>query len=231
MDYEYIKINIDKININKYKYNIYECILRILDPEICLLNYNDINIRSNILKKKLANELITNSIYKKFDFDLKKQKDIIYNFLTSNNINAEVSNNIIKYISIYLNINILILYNNLYRFVNKYNENINTIILIEKEKNKKFNSYIYEKNNLDKVFFNNIEIFNIINLYNINNEIIIDDNISFDTQFNKIKKYNLKKIYEICKFYKINIYLDVNNSKVKTKKKLFEELYNILYNK
>ena len=55
-------------------------------------------------------------------------------FLISSNINVPVSNNIIKYISIYLNVNILILYNNLYKFVNIYNENAKTIILIEKEK-------------------------------------------------------------------------------------------------
>ena len=142
---EYIKKEIYQIVKNKYKYNIYECILRIVDNEICLLNFRDINIKSNILKKKLANDLVLNNLHKKFDYDLKKQKDVIYNFLISSNINVPVSNNIIKYISIYLNVNILILYNNLYRFVNIYNENIKTIILIEKEKDKKYYPYIYQK--------------------------------------------------------------------------------------
>lgn len=229
MDYEYIKKEIDKIYKNKYNYNIYECILRILDVEICLLHFKDINVKSNILKKKLANDLILNNIYKKFDYDLRKQKDIIYNFLISNNINTIVSNNIIRYISIYLNMNILIIYNNLYRFVNKYNENIKTIILIEN--NDKFTPYIYQKNNLYERFFKNNDIMNIINLYNINYEIIIDDNVLFNTQFNKIKKYNLEELYNVCKFYKINLYLDDNNTKMKTRKLLFEELYNILYNK
>ena len=80
-------------------------------------------------------------------------------------------------------------------------------------------------------FFNNDDIIDIIKLYNINNEIIIDDNVLFNTQFNKIKKYDLNKIIEICKFYKINIYLDDKNIKKKSKKKLFKELYDILYNK
>ena len=229
MDYKYIKIEINKIVKNKYSYNIYESILRVLDPEVSLLFYKDINIKSNILKKKLANDLILNSLYKRFDFDLKKQKDLIYNFLISNNINTPVSNNIIKYISIYININILIINNNLYRFINGYNEKINTIILIEKDE--KFCPYIYQKDNLYVPFFNNSDTFNIIKLYNLNHEIIIDDNILFDTQFNKIKKYNITKIYDICKFYKINIYGDSDCVKIKPKKKLFEELYNILYNK
>ena len=228
---EYIKKEINQIVKNKYKYNIYECILRIIDNEICLLNFKDINIKSNILKKKLANDLVLNNLHKKFDYDLKKQKDIIYNFLISSNINLPITNNIIKYISIYLNVNILIIYNNLYRFVNIYNENIKTIILVEKEKDVKYYPYIYEKNNVTKEIFNNDDIIDIIKLYSINNEIIIDDNVSFNTQFNKLKKYDLNKIIEICKFYKMNIYLDDKNTKIKPKKKIFEELYDILYNK
>ena len=228
---EYIKKEIDINTKNKYKYNMYECILRTVDPEISLLNFTDINIRSNVLKKKLANDLVLNNLHKKFDFDLKKQKDIIYNFLISSNINVPITNNIIKYISIYLNINILIINNNLYRFVNTYNENIKTLILIEKEKDKKYYPYTYQKNNENKRFFNNNEISSIIELYDINYEIIIDDNVAFDTQFNKIKKYDLTKIYDICKFYKMNIYSDDKNTKLKTKKTLFEELYYILYNK
>lgn len=228
---EYIKKDINQIIKNKYKYNIYECILRILDNEICLLNFTDINIRSNILKKKLANDLVLNNLHKKFDFDLKKQKDILYNFLISSNINVPITNNIIKYISIYLNVNILIIYNNLYRFVNIYNENIKTIILIEKEKDKKYYPYIYQKNNEMRKFFDDDDINDIKKLYNISNEIIIDDNVPFNTQFNKIKKYDLNKLIEVCKFYKMNVYLDKKNIKLKSKKILFEELYDILYNK
>ena len=71
---EYIKKEIYKVAKNKYKYNIYECILRVVDPEICLLNFTDINIRSNILKKKLANDLVLNNLHKKFDYDLKKKR-------------------------------------------------------------------------------------------------------------------------------------------------------------
>lgn len=228
---EYIKKDINQIIKNKYKYNIYECILRILDNEICLLNFTDINIRSNILKKKLANDLVLNNLHKKFDYDLKKQKDIIYNFLISSNINVPITNNIIKYISIYLNVNILIMYNNLYRFVNIYNENIKTIILIEKEKDKKYYPYIYQKNNEMRKLFDDDDINDIKKLYNITNEIIIDDNVPFNTQFNKIKKYDLNKLIEVCKFYKMNVYLDEKNIKLKSKKILFEELYDILYNK
>mgnify|MGYP001323358313 FL=1 len=51
---EYIKKEIDLNTKNKYKYNMYECILRIVDPEISLLNFTDINIRSNVLKKKIS---------------------------------------------------------------------------------------------------------------------------------------------------------------------------------
>lgn len=228
---EYIKKDINQIIKNKYKYNIYECILRILDNEICLLNFTDINIRSNILKKKLANDLVLNNLHKKFDYDLKKQKDIIYNFLISSNINVPITNNIIKYISIYLNVNVLIIYNNLYRFVNIYNEDLKTIILIEKEKDKKYYPYIYQKNNEMKKFFDDDNINDIKKLYNISYEIIIDDNVPFNTQFNKIKKYDLNKIIEVCKFYKMDVYVDDKNTKLKSKKILFEELYNILYNK
>ena len=71
---EYIKKEINQIVKNKYKYNIYECILRIVDNEICLLNFRDINIKSNILKKKLANDLVLNNLHKKFDYDLKTKR-------------------------------------------------------------------------------------------------------------------------------------------------------------
>jgi hypothetical protein len=225
MDYKYLYNEINQYNKNKYKYNIYEAILRLLDIDICLLSIKDINIKSTILKNKLANDLISKKFYKLFDYNLKKQKNIIYTFLTSNNIHMDISNNIIKYISIYLNLNILLIKNNLYRFINEYNIYHNTIILIQKEN--KFIPYIYSYNNIYINFFNNIYIQEIIKLFNFNYEIIIDDNIPFSIQFNKIKKYKLENIYNICSHYNIDLYDNLKN--LKTKKYLFEELYNILY--
>ena len=231
MNYKLLYNEIEKYNKNKYKNNIYESILRILDKDICLLSNKEINIKSNIFKNKLANDLLSKKLYKLFDYNLKKQKNIIYTFLISNHINVDIFNNILKYISIYLNLNILLLKNNLYRFVNEYNSSINTIILIEKEN--KFIPYIYNNNNIYINYFNDIHIKEIIKLYNINYEIIIDDNVSFSSQFNKIKKYKLEDIYNICSYYNINLYNNNNNNnnikKFKSKKILFDELYKILY--
>ena len=47
------------------------------------------------------------------------------------------------------------MYNNLYRFVNIYNENIKTMILIEKIK---IYPYIYQKNNEMRKFFDDDDI-------------------------------------------------------------------------
>lgn len=223
MNYNNIKNKINKI---KYFYNIYECILKIIDKDINLYDKNTINEKSHIFKIKLANDLLLKHIYKKFDYKLKKQKNLIYNFLTINHINAKINNNIIRYISIYLNLNILIIKNNLYRFVNIYNKELNTIILIENNNNR-YNPFIYITNNIYKNIFIDEEIIEILKLYNYNYEIIIDDNEEIDIEFNRIKKYNLEYLYKVCDYYNINIFYNTN--KKKTKKQLFEELYNILY--
>lgn len=225
MNYQIIYEEINKLNKNKYKYNIYETILRLIDIDINLCDRNLIKERTHIFKIKLANDLITHKIYKKFNFNLKKQKNFIYNYLTSQPTNSKINYNIIKYISIYLNLNILIIKNNLYNFINDYNENINTLIIIDKM-NSLFNGYNYK----NKTIFNNKEITELLKFYKKNYEIIIDDNIEFDSQFNKIKKYDLDTLYNVCNFYNINIYDNYNKIKKKSKAKLYEELYNILNN-
>jgi len=223
MDYK--KIYNDIEYYKKRFSNIYECILKILDKEINLLERREINEKSIIFKNKLGNDLLNKKIYKLFDYNLKKQKNIIYTFLISNNIYVKVPNIILEYISIYLNCNILIIKNKLYRFINNYDENKKSIILIEKED--KYMEYIYKTNEIYKELFDDNDIKNIIKNFNINYEIIINEYILFSTQFNKIKKKTLDEIENICKFYNIELY---NNNKKKNRKDLLNELYDILYN-
>ena len=223
MDYK--KIYNDIEYYKKRFSNIYECILKILDKEINLLERREINEKSIIFKNKLGNDLLNKKIYKLFDYNLKKQKNIIYTFLISNNIYVKVPNIILEYISIYLNCNILIIKNKLYRFINNYDENKKSIILIEKED--KYMEYIYKTNEIYKELFDDNDIKNIIKNFNINYEIIINEYILFSTQFNKIKKKTLDEIEKICKFYNIELY---NNNKKKNRKDLLNELYDILYN-
>ena len=202
MDYK--KIYNDIEYYKKRFSNIYECILKILDKEINLLERREINEKSIIFKNKLGNDLLNKKIYKLFDYNLKKQKNIIYTFLISNNIYVKVPNIILEYISIYLNCNILIIKNKLYRFINNYDENKKSIILIEKED--KYMEYIYKTNEIYKELFDDNDIKNIIKNFNINYEIIINEYILFSTQFNKIKKKTLDEIENICKFYNIELY-------------------------
>ena len=90
MDYK--KIYNDIEYYKKRFSNIYECILKILDKEINLLERREINEKSIIFKNKLGNDLLNKKIYKLFDYNLKKQKNIIYTFLISNNIYVKVPN-------------------------------------------------------------------------------------------------------------------------------------------
>ena len=66
--------------------------------------------------------------------------------------NEECDENIYKYISIYLELNIIILKNNKYRFVGEYNNNISSIIIVELENNRFIPIYLALDNKIYNIF-------------------------------------------------------------------------------
>ena len=73
---------------------------------------------------------------------LKIERNDIYSNLINNNNDENTK----KYISIYINLNIIIINNNKYRYINKYNNNLKSIILLENNDYKYFPIYIIKNN-------------------------------------------------------------------------------------
>ena len=132
MNYEKIYQLINNVN-TKYTFNILETILRIIDIDLYNSSRNDIKSNVNIFRRKLANDLIQKKLYKNFPNKLKFEKNNIYSKLINN---EDCDENIYKYISLYLELNIIIFKNKKYRFVGKYNNNISSIIIVEIDNNK-----------------------------------------------------------------------------------------------
>ena len=224
IDYNIVNNEILKLQKSQIEYNIFECILRIFDKTFSLLNKDTLNQKSISLKNKLSADLISLKIYNKFDFNLKKQKNFIYNNLVSNNIYYNYNNNIIKYISYYINHNILIIDGSKYNFINEYNSKLNTIILIKKTK--LYFPYIYNKSIYINIY-NDTQINKIISYFKLNKKIIIDENIDIHKQLNKLKYLKLTELQEIASEYNICLY---SSNKLKNKNILFKELYEYIYN-
>lgn len=212
---------------NSKCYNFLESVLRIIDIDTNNLKKEEVNKNVNIFRRKVGNDLIQNNLYKILPNNVKYKKNSIHLKLINNDVCDE---NIYKYISYYLELNILIIKDNLYRFVNDYDNMINTIILVESSATKFIPIYLLYKGNLCNIFDSNI-IENIINNFELNNRIILnnktcitDDEIKL---INKYKNYKLSELQEICKVYDINIYSD---TKYKKKIELFEEFKNKIIN-
>lgn len=232
MNYEKIYELINNINI-KYSYGFLETILRIIDVDLYNSPKFEIKTNVNIFRRKLANDLIQKKLYKNFPNILKFERNNIYSKLINN---EECDENIYKYVSIYLELNIIILKNKKYRFVGSYNKNISSIILVEIENNKFIPIYLALNSKIYNIF-QDYDIEKILNNFKLDNRLIFNNKKELTNneykQINKLKNYTLSKLQEICETYSINIYKYINDRKLYKKKiELFEELkINLINNK
>ena len=232
MNYEKIYQLINNVN-TKYTFNILETILRIIDIDLYNNSRNDIKSNVNIFRRKLANDLIQKKLYKNFPNILKFERNNIYSKLINN---EECDENIYKYVSIYLELNIIIFKNNKYRFVGEYNNNISSIIIVELENNKFVPIYLAIDNKIYNIFVD-FDIKKILKYFSVDNRLIFNNKKELTNneykQINKLKNYSLGKLQEICEIYSINIYKYINDRKLYKKKiELFEELkLNLINNK
>lgn len=231
MNYEKIYQLINNVN-TKYTFNILETILRIIDVDLYNSPKNEIKSNVNIFRRKLANDLIQKKLYKNFPNILKFERNNIYSKLINN---EECDENIYKYISIYLELNIIILKNNKYRFVGSYNNNISSIIIVELENNRFAPIYLALDNKIYNIFVDS-DIKKILEFFSIDNRLIFNNKKELTNneykQINKLKNYSLDKLQELCELYEINIYKNMNERKIyKKKMELFEEIKTNLINK
>ena len=232
MNYEKIYQLINNVN-TKYTFNILETILRIIDVDLYNSPKNEIKSNVNIFRRKLANDLIQKKLYKNFPNILKFERNNIYSKLINN---EECDENIYKYVSIYLELNIIIFKNNKYRFVGEYNNNISSIIIVELENNRFVPIYLALDNKIYNIFVDS-DIKKILEFFSVDNRLIFNNKKELTNneykQINKLKNYSLGKLQEICEIYSINIYKYINDRKLYKKKiELFEELkINLINNK
>ena len=176
--------------------------------------------------------MIQKKLYKNFPNKLKFERNNIYSKLINN---EDCDENIYKYISLYLELNIIIFKNKKYRFVGKYNNNISSIIIVEID-----NKFVPIYMVIDSKIFNIFEDYNIqkiLNKYKMDNRLIFNNKKELTNneykEINKLKNYKLSKLQEMCEIYEIDIYKNVDNKKLcKKKSELFEELkINLINNK
>ena len=231
MNYEKIYELINNVNI-KNSYNILEAVLRLIDIDLFNSQKYDIKTNVNIFRRKLANDLIQKKLYKNFPNKLKFERNNIYSKLINN---EDCDENIYKYISLYLELNIIIFKNKKYRFVGKYNNNISSIIIVEID-----NKFVPIYMVIDSKIYNIFEDYNIqkiLNKYKMDNRLIFNNKKELTNneykEINKLKNYKLSKLQEMCEIYEIDIYKNVDNKKLcKKKSELFEELkINLINNK
>ena len=179
----------------------------------------------------MANDLLQKKLYKNFPNKLKFERNNIYSKLINN---EPCDENIYKYISFYLELNIIIFKNKKYRFVGDYNNNISSILLVEINNNKFIPIYILLD---DKIYniFEDFDIKKILEYFSTDNRLIFNNKKELTNneykKINKLKNYKLDKLQELCEVYSINIYEYKNEKKLlKKKKDLFEELKLILIN-
>jgi len=232
MNYEKIYDLINNVNI-KNSFSFLETILRIIDVDLYNSPKFDIKTNVNIFRRKLANDLIQKKLYKNFPNILKFERNNIYSKLINN---EECDENIYKYVSLYLEVNIIILKNKKYRFVGSYNNTISSIILVEIDNNKFIPIYLALENKIYNIF-EDFDIQKILDYFDLDNRLIFNNKNELTNneykQINKLKNYTLSKLQEICETYSINIYKYINDRKLYKKKiELFEELkLNLINNK
>lgn len=231
MNYEKIYDLINNINI-KNSFSFLETILRIIDVDLYNSPKFEIKTNLNIFRRKLANDLIQKKLYKNFPNILKFERNNIYSKLINN---EECDENIYKYVSLYLEVNIIILKDKKYRFVGSYNNIISSIIIVEIDNTKFIPIYLTLDNKIYNIF-EDFDIQKILDYFDLDNRLIFNNKKELTNneykQINKLKNYTLSKLQEICETYSINIYKYINDRKLYKKKiELFEELKLNLINK
>ena len=229
--------NVHKIIANyssktKYGYSILEAILKNIDIDLNTYPKNDIKNYVNIFRRKLANDLIQKKKYKDLPNILKLEKNDIYTKLINK---EECDENIYKYISFYIELNIIIIKNGKYRYINEYNNNINSIILVEVIDNRFVPVYSVEEIHIYNIFeYTTVQ--KILEKYILDSRLIFNNKIELTNkeykQINKLKNYKLADLHNICEIYSINIYKYISDRKLYKKKiELFEEIKLNLINK
>ena len=213
--------NIEKIKTNK-AYRFMECILRIIDLDINSINKQDISNNVNIFRRKLGNELLQNNLYKILPPKVRARKNTIYTKLINNEICDE---NTFKYISYYLNLNIIILDNIYYRYVNDYDPEINNIVILQKDNIHFIPVILNIENNIINIFDNTI-VDIMKNKYKLNKKLVFNnkDVITEEEikQVNRLKNLKSNELCDLCEVYNLK-YKDINN-KILKKNILFEKL-------
>jgi len=212
-------------------YSFLESILKIIDNDINIYQKTEVINCVNIFKNKLANDLISKELYRNFDYNLKIARNDIYTNLINDYI---IDQNSKIYISKYINLNIIIINNNKYRFIQKYNNDLDSIILLES--NSKYSPIFIIKNNTYYSIFNHTIIQETLENFSLDNRLIFNSNINLTDkehkQISKLKNLTLNKLQCICNDYEICIYKYMDTRKLlKKKTELFEELKFYLLNK
>lgn len=201
--------------INNYDYNLTLNSYPFLEALIHILDNNYI-----LLTKKLQ-KIYINNLVKIMSYKIMNYKNIKKS--TQNTIFINIKNNIIdnnskKFISMLLNINIMILINKNYYFVNNYNNSFGTIILINC--NNKFIPIhnLYTNLQITELFNNCIEEFIFNNI----------DDTCYEISCNKfIKKISQLKLDELLKYIKN---YNINNTNNMNKKQICEYIKNNILN-
>jgi hypothetical protein len=167
-----------------------DAILNILDNEYTLYNKKERKDYTTSLLRYIADQMFEEDFENKLQLypKIKSKKNLIFINLQSNIID----NNVKQLIGIYLNLNILILINQKYFFLNNYNNTYGTIILIINIE------FIY----INKIF-NNLEITNLCE--NINEELLykyIDDTDKTGSREKIAKILKKAKIPELKEYVK-----------------------------
>ena len=216
-------INSKTSNKNLFLYNFLECVLRIIDIEINILPKSDIIEYVNVFKNRLATDLIK-EFYKKLDYNLKIERNEIYTNLIHNKY---IDENTKKYIGFYINLNIIVINNLKYRYINNYNKNKRSIIILEK--NNKYHPIYLIKDNEYNNIYNNDLLIKILSEFKLDNRLIFNNNCDISDKdykiINKLKTNTLSVLQKICDDYDICIYKYVDTKKLyKKKMELFEEI-------
>ncbi len=228
----YKLVNSYTINEKTRGFPILEAILKIIDIDLATYPKYDIKNYVNIFRRKLANDLIQKKKYKDLPNILKLEKNDIYSKLINN---EECDENTYKYVSFYLELNIIIIKNNKYRYVNEYNKNIHTVILVEINDNKFVPIFLIEDSIVYNMFSDK-DLVEILKFFEVDSRLIFNNKVELTNkefkQINKLKNYKLSQLHEICEIYSINIYKYISDRKLYKKKlELFEELKLKLINK
>jgi hypothetical protein len=187
---------INNYNLNLPSYPFLNAFIHIFDETYPLLNSKEQYNYNTEFCNYLAHQVNTIEVLNKLS-EFPKLR-IKRNSIFLDLLDTKINNNVKTFISIFFDINIIVLINKNYYNINTYNNTFGTIILIN-------NNYKYIP---IKKIFNNLEIIELQN--NINEELILKyvDETDF-TESNKnimklLKRYKLPELKEFVQNYDIN---------------------------